>query len=392
MLRTHIEMSFLTFVIFFLLLGWNIRLLVENTKTGQKTAADFMGTVKYSKPHIDSVTVSAGPLSDGYHRLVITGRNFCDRTLSGNNCGVVYRCGGGDDSNYCSTHQEHSILETFVESWSDTEIRLKTNTSVGVVYVQTGLGGNAGFAPVDKDFRSAFRRFSTNSMKIISGDDFRYVGVDLTYATAVPTPGNIRLLINVQKLGGKDKVRVVVNSVKTAIIPTGDITEVSSGTWRISFLMPPGMGAKQSLYVTRDDAPTTNRAYVSYQEPLIQTIRLRNGAQESLDSKPGVISTTGDVIEIVGSNFGDPSTVAGGNFELRFYSNVMSIDHLLTSRTGSTLLNPQSCVHTHDNIQCTCCLCAAFLCFFLLLMFDNVCVSSPVFRQHTTWKWYRLCR
>ena len=119
-------MSFLT-LSFFLLLGWNIRLLVENTKTGQKTQADFRGTVKYAKPHIDSVTVSAGPLSDGYHRLTITGRNFCDRTLSGNNCGVVYRCGGGVDSTYCSTHQENSILETFVESWSDTEIKkLKT--------------------------------------------------------------------------------------------------------------------------------------------------------------------------------------------------------------------------------------------------------------------------
>jgi hypothetical protein len=332
--------------------GYNIRLIVENSLTGQTAFTDFSGSISYSKPVVDSVTISAGLLSDGYYRVTISGRNFCDRTLSGAYCGMVYRCGGGTDINYCTTNQEDSIPESNIETWTDSKIEVKVNVSTGYVYVQTGRGGTAGFTPLHKDFRSDFRSFNTNAMTIIAGGSFVTSGSDLIYPTSIPTQGGIRLSIVVQKLDGKDQVRAVVNGESTSVKIT-DVDNSEAGKWIVTFSVPPGVGIKQSLYVSRKGAMTTNRAYISYQKPRIQDVKLKNGGRESLITKPGVIETSGAIIEIIGANFGDPSTIANGNYEIRFRSTTMSVDHLLTGRTGTTILNPQNCVvHTHDKIEC----------------------------------------
>jgi len=350
--------------------GWNIRLLQTNLITGQSVFADFDGTVQYSKPVIDSVTVSAGPLSDGLHRVTIVGQNFCDRTVSGANCGMVYRCGNGVDFAYCQTNPEDSIPESIIESWTDSRIKVKVPVSAGIVYVQTGLGGSGSFSGLE-GFKSAFRSFNTNAMTIVAGFDFTLLGGDLVYNKVIPTQGGDRLCCEVQKLDGDQKVQIEVNGIKTDYIPVDEITSPANGRqWKVCFNVPQGMGERKRLVVTKDGAPTTNRAYISYGVPLISTITVNDVNKTPLvkDNRPGIVNTMGNTeIIISGSNFGDPSKILIGDYEVRFRSTDMSVDEKLTKReeicTIDEITKQEKCemllsgghcsTHTDDKIVCT---------------------------------------
>ena len=133
---------------------------------------------------------------------------------------------------------------------------------------------------------------------------------------------------------------------------SSDVVALDNNIWSINFLVPAGMGLKNTVYVSKDGLKTQNAAYISYGKPIITTITLQTTG-DSLTGTPGVISTEGDTIEIVGSNFGDPATISVGDYSLRFRSTLMSIDSLLMSRSGNVIVSSLCTTHTHSKIVCS---------------------------------------
>ena len=309
--------------------GWNIRLIVMSTITGESTYTDFTsGTVKYAKPEIEesSVTETA---ADGYHVVTIKGENFCDRTLSGDNCGTVYRCGNGNSIADCNNNPHEHTPVSRIELWSDSLIKIKINISTGVVFIQTGQGGSSENFEKVEGFRSNFRRFSTESMRILKGGSF---DKDLSNIPIISTKGDIELTVHVTKLGQKNNIAVQFNN-REITIPEANVQLVSGVEWTVKFTVPSGIGALNLLYITRDSEPTENPAFISYEKPTISGIVLSSDNAKKIQN--GVLSTEGGDVEISGKNFGDGTQ---DPWKLEFYDSTRDTRVTCSSHTHTKLV------------------------------------------------------
>lgn len=235
--------------------GWNLRLIVTNSKTGQLETTDLPSNLKisYGEPLIMSVIIR-NAASGSLFTVTITGENFC----ADQSCGSLKRCNTingnatADTPNepYCRANLEKSFNVGAILSWSHRQIIANVGAANGILYVQMGATNDI----VVNGSISNMIQYSTNAMTIEAniGSDFVLdaAGLNIVHQSSLPVPtsGSTKdQTIYVSKLEQTTNVRVQVgdNSVAASSV-------VKFGTvWKVAFRIPPGSGPRNTVYVSK---------------------------------------------------------------------------------------------------------------------------------------------